>query len=231
MRKNIVIGIEGLVGCGKTSICRKLLNEIPNSILLHGGNIYRAVVYRVMESGIDLKNIQKALKNIDIKELMEKLKIEIRLHNRETVIYIDGKEIDEERLQSEKSSIAVSMVSQIADNRGLYAFGKSLIDEFREKYNIILSSRDIMKMYPEVNYHFLITASLEERVKRKCIQYKGKALEQDIRKNIIQRDKLQDQSGYYNTYDITQKIDVTDCKTVEESTNRVLQYIKIPVEI
>ena len=37
---NIVIGIEGLVGSGKTSLCRELLKMIPNSIILHGGNLY-----------------------------------------------------------------------------------------------------------------------------------------------------------------------------------------------
>ena len=42
--ENIVIGIEGLVGTGKTSISRELLKYIPNSIILHGGNIYRAIV-------------------------------------------------------------------------------------------------------------------------------------------------------------------------------------------
>ena len=43
--KNIVIGIEGTVGAGKTSICRELLNDTENSIILHGGEIYRAIVY------------------------------------------------------------------------------------------------------------------------------------------------------------------------------------------
>ena len=28
--KNVVIGIEGTVGAGKTSICRELLNDIDN---------------------------------------------------------------------------------------------------------------------------------------------------------------------------------------------------------
>ena len=32
--ENIVIGIEGDVGTGKTSVCRKLLDKIPNSVLL-----------------------------------------------------------------------------------------------------------------------------------------------------------------------------------------------------
>ena len=45
---NIVIGIEGYVGTGKTSVCRKLLDKIPNSVLLHGGNIYRAITYGIL---------------------------------------------------------------------------------------------------------------------------------------------------------------------------------------
>lgn len=32
---NIVIGIEGLVGAGKTSICRELVKKIPNTILVN----------------------------------------------------------------------------------------------------------------------------------------------------------------------------------------------------
>ena len=35
---NIVIGIEGYVGAGKSAICRELLNHIPNSMILEGGN-------------------------------------------------------------------------------------------------------------------------------------------------------------------------------------------------
>ena len=51
--ENKVIGIEGYVGAGKTSICRKLINLIPNSIILEGGNLYRAIVYSLMTSGIN----------------------------------------------------------------------------------------------------------------------------------------------------------------------------------
>ena len=41
---NIVIGIEGMVGAGKTSICDELLNLIPNSIFVDGSKIYRALI-------------------------------------------------------------------------------------------------------------------------------------------------------------------------------------------
>ena len=224
---NIVIGIEGKVGAGKTSICRKLLNYIPNSIILHGGNIYRAIVYQLLESGIEINDIAKNMKSIDILSILKKLNLEIKLENKETVIYIDNKKINEKDLQSNKSSMAVSMVSNVADNGNLYKFGKNLIDTFRENYNVILSSRDIMKMYPDVTYHFFITADLEERINRKYIQYNGNTSKEEIRDTIQKREKLEESSGYYDIHPNTKVIDVTDCKTVDESLKKVIENIKI----
>ncbi len=229
--ENIVIGIEGLVGSGKTSICRKLLDYIPNAIILHGGNIYRAVVYGMMNSGIDLKNIKNKSKNLDVMDVMQKLGIDIKLENRETVIYINNKKIEEEELQSDKSSMAVSVVSNVADNTKFYQFGKEIIDKYREKYNVILSSRDIVKMYPNVTYHFFITATLDERVRRKSIQYKEKIDLKKLKENIEKRDKLQEDSGYYKIYDITNVIDVTNCETIEEGAKLVLDKVSLPLNV
>lgn len=224
---NIVIGIEGLVGAGKTSISRKLLEKIPNSIILHGGNIYRAIVFGIMSQGIKIENITNNMKNIDSAEIMNKLGIQIMLENNETVVFMNGKKVEEKDLQSDSSSMAVSLVSNIANNNKLYEFGKNLIDKYKEKYNVILSSRDIIKMYPNVDYHLFITASLETRVNRKFIQYEGKVSKEEIRENIMKRDALQEQSGYYKIYDKTIKIDVTNCNSVEDATEIVFNKINI----
>ena len=95
--ENIVIGIEGTVGAGKTSICRELLNHIHNSIILEGGNLYRAIVYSLLKSGIDLSNLKQNMSHVDIKSIMEKLKITIAIEDRQTAIYIDGQKIEEEK--------------------------------------------------------------------------------------------------------------------------------------
>ncbi len=219
-QKNIVIGIEGTVGAGKTSICRELLKKIDNSIILHGGNIYRAIVY-----GMANKNLASS-ENIDAFEIMKKLGIEIKLENRETVIYMNNKKISEEDLQAEKTSINVSKISNKANNEKLYEFGKELINSFREKYNIILSSRDIIKMYPDTTYHFFVTADLETRTKRKYNQYNKEISEVKIEEMIKQRDELQEKSGYYKIYPQTKVIDVTDCENVEESAEKILKNIK-----
>ena len=73
MEKNLVIGIEGLVGAGKTSICKELLNYIPNSIVLHAGNVYRAITYQILKEQIPFEKLY----SIDLKKLFEDKGIDI----------------------------------------------------------------------------------------------------------------------------------------------------------
>ena len=170
----IVIGIEGLVGAGKTSICRELVKIMPNTIIFHGGNLYRAIVYAMMKNGNTLEELKQQGKNLDIKEMMDLFDVKIEIENNETVIYIGNEKIDEDLIQSKDASMAVSTVGGKADNRKLFEFARKLIDKYKEKHNVIVSGRALTAIYPDLDYHFFITASLEERTKRKCIQYKNK---------------------------------------------------------
>lgn len=226
-KKNIVIGIEGLVGSGKTSICREMLKRDENAILLNGGNLYRAIVYTLMQKEHNLFKLKKIIKNADIKQYMNELNVEIRIEERESKIYIDGKLADEEELQSKASSLAVSVIGGIADNTKLFEFSKNLINELKKEHSVIVSGRALMEIYPELDYHLFITASLEERVKRKCIQYKGKSSKASVRRNIKIRDNLQNMAGFYKIYPNTIQVDVTNCKSTEESTDKVLESMKL----
>ena len=225
--ENITIGIEGLVGAGKTSICRAMLDKIPNSIILHGGNLYRGIVYALMNSGIDMsKIVNNSDKPIDIKQMMDMLKVEIKIENRESVVYVDRKKINEDNLQSDATSLAVSKIAKDADNSKFYAFGKKLIDMYKKQYNLIISGRDLMKIYPELDYHFFVTADIETRVDRKMHQYTNeKITREELKKHIEERDSLQEQAGFYKRYGKTIDIDVTECKCAEESAMKILEKI------
>jgi len=225
--ENIVIGIEGYVGTGKTSVCRKLLDKIPNSVLLHGANIYRAITYGILKTGlINVKEDNNKLSSLNIKNIMDKLKLKIEIEDRESVVYIHDKKIEEKDLQSLETSIATSKISSYANNDKLYDFGRNIIEGLKQKYNVILSSRDIVNMYPKVDYHFLLVADIDERVRRKMNQYKGEITADELKEHIQKRDELQKQSGYYKIHPITKVIDVTACKTVEDETNKIMEFIK-----
>lgn len=224
----MVIGIEGLVGAGKTSICRQLTKRLSNTVLLNGGNLYRAIVYAIMQNGKTLEELKDTNKELDIKEMMDLFNISLKIENNETAIYMGEKKISEEDLQSKESSLAVSTVGGKANNESLFIFARKLIDNLKEKFNVIISGRSIMQIYPNTDYHFFITASLEERVKRKCSQYENKESEDEIRKNIEVRDRLQKEAGFYEISENTIVLDVTNCKSVDESTDLLLDKIKLP---
>ena len=98
MEKNIVIGIEGMVASGKTSICKELIKMIPNSIFIDAGEIYRGIVEAIRENNIDLNNI-KEHSNIDPLELMKKLKVEFKIEDKITQIYIGGKKTSSNEIE------------------------------------------------------------------------------------------------------------------------------------
>ena len=247
--KNIVIGIEGMVGSGKTSICDELLNLIPNSIFVDGSKIYRALIEALhmakdslrFDENSKAEDAASSNKKPDLFEginsleqmamltpfdLLKKLQVEFKIEDRKTVIYIAGKKVNEEAMKSMQNSIGVSKMANQADNSKLFAFAHQIIQEYSKKFNIIVSARDLVKIYPEMDLHIFITASLEERVQRRYNQLKGEYTIDEVRNSIIQRDILHEKSGFNETFDKTIKVDVTGDSSAKESAKKIFdKYI------
>ncbi len=223
--ENIVIGIEGMVASGKTSICKELIKIIPNSIFIDGGEIYRGITLALAKNNI--KNFEnKNIEGIDGLKLMQMLKVEFRIENNVTEIYIDNNKIKEEDIQDAQNSMNVSKIASTNDNQSLYNFARTIIDNYRKKYNIIVSARDLPSIYPDMNLHIYVTASLEERTKRRYKQYNGLYSMDKIREMIEERDMIHEKAGFNKTCQNTIKVDVTDCLSAKESAEKILKYAK-----
>ena len=238
-----------MVGAGKTSICDELLNLIPNSIFVDGSKIYRALIEALhmakdslrFDENSKTEDAASSNKKPDLFEginsleqmamltpfdLLKKLQVEFKIEDRKTVIYIAGKKIDEEAMKSMQNSIGVSKMANQADNSKLFAFAHQIIQEYSKKFNIIVSARDLVKIYPEMDLHIFITASLEERVQRRYNQLKGEYTIDEVRNSIIQRDILHEKSGFNETFDKTVKVDVTGDSSAKESAKKIFdKYI------
>ena len=217
--KNIVLGVEGEVGSGKTSMCKELTKFIPNSIFIDGGLIFRGILTALELNGIDIRCVDTSKFNAI--EIMKKLKIEFKIEENVTIIYVNGTKIDNSKIETAKNSMNVSKIVSEENNVEIFKFAKKVIDEYRKKYNIIVSARDLVDIYDDMTAHIYITASLEERVKRRYSQYNGKYSYNEIKEMIVKRDKIHERSGFNKTCDKTIKIDITECKNAKESALKV----------
>lgn len=231
MTENIVIGVEGDVSSGKTSVCKELTKMIPNCIFADAGLIARAIVGGVKKSPLAIPTLVKLLTggNVEAVDLMKKLKIKFDIEDNQTVIYIKGKKIEEKNIQTEKNSTGVSKYTSKVNTDSLYKFARDIIDKYRKDYNVIVSARDLVKIYPQMTTHIFITASIEERVKRRYKQFNGKYSKKEIKQTIEKRDRMHEEAGYNQKFDKTVVVDVTDCKTARESAEKVLNNIELKI--
>lgn len=220
-KENLVIGIEGMVSSGKSSMCKELIKLIPNTIYIDAGYIYRGIILAIIKNKIDMNSAKGNILN-----LMKQLDVEFNVEDGVTQIYIEGEKISEEEVESMQNSMGVSKMASMSDNAPLFAFARNVIDNYKQHFNVICSGRDMVDIYPNMNCHLFITASLDARVKRRFNQYKGKYTEEEIRKCIQERDELHEQTGFNKFCDVTIKIDLTDCNSAKESAEKVLSILK-----
>ncbi len=220
-KKNFVIGVEGMVSSGKSSMCKELIKLIPNTIYVDAGYIYRGIVLAIIKNKIDLStNTLNAL------ELMQKLKVEFKIEDGITQIYIAGQRISEQEIETVQNSLGVSKMASSYDNKPLFAFASGIIDNYKNHFNVVVSGREMVSMYPKMDLHLFITASLESRIKRRFEQYNGKYSLEEVRKMIEERDNLHEKSGFNKICSVTEKVDLTDCNSAKESALKVLDIIK-----
>lgn len=105
-----------------------------------------------------------------------------------TVVVLNAKDVSEE-IRNEKVSMAASLISA---NNFVREFLLSFQRKFIKNYNVVMDGRDIgTKIIPNATMKIFLTASLEERARRRFIQLKEKnhnLTYEKILENIKKRD-------------------------------------------
>ncbi|HHT51454.1 MAG TPA: (d)CMP kinase [Eubacteriaceae bacterium] len=175
----IQIAIDGPAGAGKSTIA-KLLAENLGITYLDTGAMYRALTWKVLKEAIDLndeKLIISTAKNITI-EINQKS------------VFIDNQDITE-AIREPIISQNVSQVAQIAEVREIMV---KLQRKIGEEKSIVMDGRDIgTHVLPDANYKFFLTATVDERARRRALELNLKGFPSDIeeiKKEIIRRDNI-----------------------------------------
>lgn len=175
----MIIAVDGPAGAGKSTIS-KLIAKKLNINYIDTGAMYRAVTYKCLSEGVDVKNEAAVI------EVAKRTDIDFRDNN----IYLDSKVVNEE-IRTREVSGNVSDVAKIKEVRYL------MVDVQREigtRNDVILDGRDIGSyVFPNADYKFFLVATPEERGRRRYKELCEKGFEgtlEEIIKDIEKRDEI-----------------------------------------
>jgi CMP/dCMP kinase len=180
------VAIDGFVASGK-STCAKALAERLAYLYLDTGAMYRAVAYLALHNGVAVDQ-EAALAG-----LLQAHRVDVGMHDASPLGYsirIDGKDVTQRLFDPEVTSAVSAVASQPAVRA-------SLVERQREiarEGPVVMAGRDIgTVVLPDAPYKFFLTASLEERARRRQSELaeRGVAVDfEELQTQIQERDHI-----------------------------------------
>ena len=175
----MIITIDGPAGVGKTTLAKNLARKLGITYL-DSGALYRAVTWKVLKEGI--KNEE------DVKKLVKDLKIKISIEDKMR-IWMDGEEITPQ-LRDPELTKEIWWVCRIKEVRD---WVNNILREYSRNHDIVVEGRDMgTVVFPKAEYKIFLTASLDERAKRRWEEWKKEGVNvnlEEVKKEIELRDK------------------------------------------
>jgi cytidylate kinase len=184
--KNPVIAIDGFSSTGKSSISKVIAKKLG---LLHldTGALYRGITYYALKNCLDENG------NIAFPKLFQQfpeIHLEFVKNEEELLLYLNNIDISKEIRASEISN----KVSDVAKQPEVRDFLLDTQRNLAKKGGVIMDGRDIgTVVLPNADIKFFLTASIEERTKRRFQELISLGLaadEEEVKENLMTRDKI-----------------------------------------
>ena len=181
-----VLAIDGPSGSGKGTISRAVADALGWH-LLDSGALYRAIGFAAGEEGIDLSDADA------VTRCAETTKISFRdpKDGHETRVIVNGHDATDE-LRTETAGAAASAIAAIPGVRS------ALFDKqrsFRRAPGLVADGRDMgTVIFPDAPFKVFLTASAEERAKRRYKQLKEKGLNVTL-SSLLREIEARDERG------------------------------------
>lgn len=153
----ITIAIDGPSAAGKSATAKALSDKL-GILHLNTGALYRAIGYYVYENNLDINDVKL------VESHMPNIDITVSFENNVQKTILNGKDISEE--------LYTSIMGNYASISSSYGFVREkmlhLQRDIASKQSVIVEGRDITSyVLPNANFKFFLTASAEERSKRR----------------------------------------------------------------
>ena len=222
-KKGLVIAIDGFSSTGKSSIS-KVVADTLGLIHIDTGAMYRAITL------FGLRNFKNEKQEIDLSKLLQNLNeisLEFRENSGKLEIYLNGENVSKEIRTTEVSD----NVSFIAKHPEVRARLVVLQRDIAEKQGVIMDGRDIgTVVLPNADYKFFLTASVDERARRRFLELQSLGIEttiEEVKQNLIERDRIDSEREISPLKQAEDAILIDNTNlNKEETIDLILSYIK-----
>ena len=222
-KKGLVIAIDGFSSTGKSSIS-KVVADTLGLIHIDTGAMYRAITL------FGLRNFKNEKQEIDLSKLLQNLNeisLEFRENSEKLEIYLNGENVSKEIRTTEVSD----NVSFIAKQPEVRARLVVLQRDIAEKQGVIMDGRDIgTVVLPNADYKFFLTASADERARRRFLELQSLGIEttiEEVKQNLIERDRIDSEREISPLKQAEDAILIDNTNlNKEETIDLILSYIK-----
>lgn len=168
------IAIDGPAGAGKSSVAKEAAKAL-GFVYVDTGALYRAVALHMLRHGItpsDAEAVEAALPAVTV---------DLRYEPDGQHVLLCGEDVSDAIRMPEVSTAASDCSAIPAVRKFLF----SLQTGMAERYNVLMDGRDIgTVVLPNAQVKIFLTASAEERARRRCRQLKEKGVEADYEKTL-----------------------------------------------
>ncbi len=182
MSKKYIIAIDGPAGSGKSTAAKNLAKKLGFTYL-DTGAMYRAITFLALRKGVvdDTNSVIEIARNISLNLKYEEGVIRVFADDEEITDFIRSAEVNSKVSE-------VSVIPQVREEmvKIQKAIGKD--------NSIVAEGRDVTTVvYPDAEIKIFLTASIEERAKRRFKEFQEKKSDitiEEVKANLEKRDKI-----------------------------------------
>ena len=220
--KYVSVAVDGPAGSGKSTITKMVAQKLGFNYV-DTGAMYRALTYNFLSN--DLKELEENR----IKELLEDLDFRVEYVDGVQYVYVNDVEVSDKIRTAEVSQYT----SLFAKSPAVREF---LIDTQRNlahTNNIIMDGRDIASVVlPNADVKIFLTASVEERARRRVLDFERQGLENVDFEKVKEDIKARDWQDGNRDIAPLEKVDSatlvdTTSMTIGEVVDKMTELVKV----
>jgi CMP/dCMP kinase len=218
-KQPLQIAIDGPVAAGKGDIAARLAKEL-NLVYIYTGAMYRSLALSCINNNISLRDDQRVISHL------KTIKIELVEADSNSKysykVLLNGENVTD-RITEPDTASGASDVGVIAEVRKIMVENQKKIADNK---NVVMEGRDIgLRVLPNAQLKIFLTASVEERAKRRFIQWQEKGIAKTFG-DTLKDTKERDFQDIHRTIDPLKKLpDAWELDTTNMSQDEVITAI------